>query len=801
MRRIRNLCRGWRFIPRFSERFTAPDTDISEWDSVEIPHSNLELPYNGFDETTFQFVSTYALDFSLGSASEEGTRFFFDFGAVMTACEIWVNGSHAGGHKGGFTPFSVEATRFIRPKAMNRLVVVVDSTERPDMPPFGHVVDFLCYGGIYRPVRLRCQGSAFVSDVWVRTFDLLSEKKRLAIHIAVDRAAVCAGGLSVRGKILHGEDLVARIDDISLDGGEATLECGNLAGIRLWEPDDPALYEAEIELVREGIVEDSLRVRFGFRTAEFRPDGFFLNGKRLFLRGLNRHQSYPYVGFAMPARVQRRDALFLKQELGLNLVRTSHYPQSPDFLDACDEAGLLVFEELPGWQHIGDTEWKANALVALDEMIRRDRSHPSIVLWGVRINESKDDSSFYRETNALARGLDPDRQTGGVRCIEKSEVLEDVYTFNDFVHSGGKKALRKPRRVTGGKKVPYLVTEHNGHMFPTKRFDNEERLAEQARRHARVLDAAMGDPAVSGVVGWCAFDYNTHKDFGSGDRICYHGVCDMFRVPKYAAAVYASQLDPSARPVLEAASLFAKGERSGARLLPVEVWTNCDEVVLYRGGERVGSYLPDRRTWPHLTHAPVVIRDLIGERLDGSGFSASDRKIIRKISSRVMSEGVAALRLFVKLRFGFFMLKNRLDYAAAEALFSKYGMAWGEKDEVLELVGIVVGREAIRRRYGPDARFARLDVQADDRSLSADVPDATRVLFRALDQYGNLFPFASGCVRIELRGPGRIIGPSDPALVGGCVATWVFGTGGPGCIEITAQCDGLAPSGLRIDVI
>ena len=110
---------------------------------------------------------------------------------------------------------------------------------------------------------------------------------------------------------------------------------------------------------------DQYDTRIGFREARFTPEGFHLNGKHLKLRGLNRHQTFPFVGQAMPARVQRRDAWILKKELKCNIVRTSHYPQSPHFLDACDELGLLVFEEIPGWQHIGDQGWKDLRLVML----------------------------------------------------------------------------------------------------------------------------------------------------------------------------------------------------------------------------------------------------------------------------------------------------------------------------------------------------------------------------------------------------------------------------------------------------
>ena len=160
----------------------------------------------------------------------------------------------------------------------------------------------------------------------------------------------------------------------------------------------------------------------------------------------------------------------------LNLVRTSHYPQSRDFLDRCDDIGLLVFEEIPGWQHVGDEAWQDTAVENVREMIRRDRHHPSIILWGVRINESQDFHDFYLRTNALAHELDPTRQTGGVRCIENSELLEDVYTMNDFIFTGSNEMKRDQRRVTGLERdVPYLITEFCGHMCPTKAYDHEER--------------------------------------------------------------------------------------------------------------------------------------------------------------------------------------------------------------------------------------------------------------------------------------------------------------------------------------
>lgn len=167
----------------------------------------------------------------------------------------------------------------------------------------------------------------------------------------------------------------------------------------------------------------------------FKSDGLYLNSRKLKIRGLNRHQSFPYIGYAMPESMQIMDADILKYELGLNAVRTSHYPQSHAFIKRCDEIGLLVFTEMPGWQHIVREEWKNQACVNLKEMIVQYRNHPSIFMWGVRINESKDDNSFYTRTNAIAKALDPTRARAGVRANKRSHLLEDVYTYNDFSHA------------------------------------------------------------------------------------------------------------------------------------------------------------------------------------------------------------------------------------------------------------------------------------------------------------------------------------------------------------------------------
>jgi beta-galactosidase len=796
MRIERAMNRGWLFREDFRDEYADPGCPVGEgWSPVSLPHVNRELPLDCFDERASQFVSTYRIDIDIPAEAADG-RVFVDFEGVMAVADVWAGGVRVASHAGGWTPFSAELGPAARPGARCALVVRVDSTERPDVPPFGGVVDYLSYGGIHRDVSLRVVPRAHIADLFLRPADSDRPLAGLACAVSVDSGLGGAAERVVRLEAEIGGRLRSAEAKIAVPPGLSVHELylDDLSGAELWDVGSPVLYAAKVSLLPapgasvDDPEADEETARFGLRSARFTPRGFFLNGRRLFLRGLNRHQSYPYVGGAMCAREERREADRLRFGLGVNLVRTSHYPQSRHFMDRCDEIGLLVFEEIPGWQHIGTGAWRDNALASVAEMVVRDRNRPSVVLWGVRINESADCRELYEGTNRLARTLDPTRQTGGVRYLERSELLEDVYTMNDFVHSGGDAALRSPGRVTGRRgerAVPYLVTEHTGHMFPTKRWDQEERLVEHALRHLRVLDRAMGDPGISGAIGWCAWDYNTHREFGSGDRVCHHGVCDAFREPKYAAWAYASQVDPAERVVLEAASLFAKGERDGARTAPIRVFTNCDSVRLLRNGEEVGVFFPDRRSFPNLPHPPVVIRDLAGARLDALPYAPWARAFLRRAVAEFAAGGAGGFSLPTLLAAGLFMVRYRKTRADLAAFLLRYASGWGEGQDAYELIGYVGGKEAARRTYGA-GHAERLEASADSAELSAGDWDATRVVFRVLDGNGNVLPFADECLRFEVEGPGRVVGPAIGAVRGGVRACWVRTEGTPGTIRVRA---------------
>jgi len=712
-RRVFPLNHKWLYSEKVTPDATSLKFDDRSFQRVTIPHTNKTLPWHGFDDKEYQFISVYRRHFKL-PPSLRGQRVFVDFGGVMTAATVVINGQKLGEYRGGYTQFSFELTGHINWNGDNVLAVLVDSTERKDIPPFGGEIDYLTFGGIYREVELRVVTNTFIENVFAKPVNVLSSERQVNVRCFINSKNVSNTSLKLAVELLDGERVIATTnkDLPASNAPHYDLTLSNLGSIELWDLDKPKLYQVKVKLFENARAVDHYETRIGFREAKFTTEGFYLNGKHLKLRGLNRHQTFPFVGQAMPARVQRRDAWILKKELKCNIVRTSHYPQSPHFLDACDELGLLVFEEIPGWQHIGDQGWKDLSVRHVEEMIRRDWNHPSIILWGVRVNESRDDHDFYTRTNALAHSLDDSRQTGGVRFNYQSERLEDVYTMNDFGFP-----LRPPNHPL------YLNTEFVGHMYPTKRNDNIERVTEHAMRHARIHNQLASDKKYAGGLGWCAFDYNTHDNFCSGDRICYHGVSDIFRIPKPAAGFYKSQCDSKEEIVLEPAFDWARGDRNETFNLAM-INSNCEHLKIYINNRLVAEVNPDKENFGNLPYPPFV---------------TNLREGIRK--------------------------------------------GWGD----LRIDGYIGNQKVISKTMSGKGVDRQFHLEPDDVELIGDGIDATRIVMRVTDEYGAARPFANSAIALSIEGPGEIIGDNPFSLFGGVGAVWVKTKEAFGTIRLNAK--------------
>ncbi len=545
---------GWLFGGEYTAGSEAPGYDDSGFTPVTLPHTVTPLSWGQWDPTAWQKVWIYRKHFAR-PALRPGDRVFADFDGVMTSATVVLNGRVLTAHQGGYLPWSTELAGGVT-GGRSVMALIVDSRWLP-VPPDGASagagsVDYLQPGGIYRDVTLRVVPGVFLSDVFVRP--VLGPGRSVAVQATIDAAAMPAGPVRVTAELRDATAVLGTGSALVTVTGTGTTVAGlsitGIGGVTPWSPDLPQLYTVRVMLDVPGGRPHTAEVRTGFREAVFRDDGFYLNGERRQIFGLNRHQLFPYTGMAAAARLQRRDAEILKFELNCNMVRCSHYPQSPHFLDACDELGLMVWQEAPGWQYVGGPAWRDLVVDNVRDMVVRDRSRPSVILWGTRLNETADHPGLYTRTRQAAEDLDGTRQTTGATFRHSAAGWDaDVFGYDDYHGRDSSAELEPP--LPG---LPYLVSEAVGAMDGPPAFrwiDTGAVLAEQARMHAQVHNIARADPRYAGLLGWAAIDYaSLNGGIRIWDTLKTPGVLDTFRVPKPGAAFYRSQRDPLAGPVI-----------------------------------------------------------------------------------------------------------------------------------------------------------------------------------------------------------------------------------------------------------
>lgn len=772
---------GWLFTPVFDPALVRPECPELTLEPVRLPHTVKALPYNYCNENDYQKLSGYRREF-FAPKEWEGRTVLLTFGAVAHDATVFCNGRRVFHHSCGYTAFTVDLTSALHLGQKNVVAVRCDSREDLNIPPFGGQMDFLTYGGICRAVCLDVKEPAYLRDIFIET----KAEGGFRIYTATVGETV---GCTLQAEIRSPSGSRAFYT------GELSLPItGALNSVHPWSIEHPTLYTLTVRLIRPGTgglpdrALDEKSCRFGFRTLQFVAGGLYLNGQRVELRGLNRRQSYAYQGYAMPDSIQRLDAQLLKKQLGCNAVRLTT-PPSPAFLDACDELGLLVFVEMPGWQHVGDDIWKAQALQNCREMVCQCRSHPSIFLWGVRVSGSADDENFYKRTNETVRRLDPTRPTAGTRSTRRSQLLEDVYAYTDYSYHGRGVGCEARTAVTPDTRKGYLISEFEGAQFPAKPFDDEPHRLAQALRYAAVLNDTIAQQGVAGSFGWCMTDYNTHREFGSGDRISYQGVMDMFRNPKLSAAVYASQKTPRSPSdiVLEVSSSMALGDHPGGFAGACWAFTNAESLRLYRDNDFVAEFTPDRRgRFAALPHPPIEIHDFVGLLLEK--YEGLDRTAAPQVAAILNEMRRDSMELSPLSRARMYSL--RLSWNELVQLYYKYIGVLGSPAAVYRFEAVWHGR-AVRTVVKEPVQSVRLECTVHNPILT-DGPtwDCAAVSLRAIDQNGNLLPYCGEAVQLSAEGPLRILGPSVVPLRGGMAGTYLATTGEAGPAKLHCRMEG-----------
>lgn len=726
-----------------------PDTDLS---TVQLPHTAVDLSWRAWNPSAWERPWLYRNHFE---ASEDPRhRSFLRFEGALTTTTPILNGRTLDAHAGGYLPFQHEVTGLLA--RHNTLDVVVNGEPNPATPPNhgsdrpSSAVDFWQPAGLCREVELISVPGNHIADVFAKPVDVLDDSRRgLEVHCELDLAEAAADLALVAELRRDNATLTSattRLPALPPGRSPVTLRLGGLHDIALWSVDSPELYDVVVTLSEQERPIHDRHVRTGFREARFDRSGFFLNGRRLHLFGLNRHQFLPFSGGAAPARIQRRDAEILRNELNCTMVRCSHYPQHESFLSACDELGLLVWAEPPGWQYLGGDEWLDRAYRDVHDMIVRDRNHPSVVLWAARLNETSGNTSFYSRTEKMAKSLDDSRQTTGAILAadhDTTDFQHDVFSYNDYSTGTAPDGTPHPELAPPRADFPYLVSEAVGTLAgPTKfyrRTDPQDIQQAQALAHARVHDLGRSDEHYAGVLAWAGYDYPSgHGNIHQG--IKWPGVVDLFRVLKPGAAVYRAQVDPQRRPVIQPSFYWDFGTKSpvtelGAR---AAIWSNVDRLELFLDGRAHATLYPARSEYPNLLAPPF---------------------------------------------------------------FADFSEVSGAPE--LRIDGFLGDRPLLSRRFSANPARDRLALTVDDPVLTAGGSDGTRAELRAVDAYANDRPYVAGSVELRLSGPAVLVGANPFPLdeTGGAGAVWLRSSReGTGTVVLRARHPTLGTAEVRFSV-
>ncbi|MEO5912546.1 MAG: glycoside hydrolase family 2 TIM barrel-domain containing protein [Pelobium sp.] len=645
------------------------------WQKISIPHTANIEPIEK-PKQQWQGFAFYR-KFFVVSVADKGKHLAIKFDGAMQEADVYLNGKKIQNHKGGYLPFYVDVTSLVNYGSENVILVRLDNKDNPIIPPGKPIadLDFNYYSGIYRNVWFIKKNELHIADavaanrksgggLLVHYKDVSPASAILTLQTEVKNDGEVERFASVRTKLFDakGQLVASNISDISniKKGAFGTFnQSMDLKSANLWSPNSPYLYTLRVEVLERGKVVDVEEIRTGIKSLKIEAGAVILNGEKIVIRGTNRHQEYPYVGNALSDNAQFRDAYKIKQA-GFNFVRSSHYPQANSFLDACDELGILVMDAIPGWQFVGKEAFLENSYQDNRDMIRRDRNHPSIILWESSLNETRMSKTYMQKMHEIVHEELPFQDTYSAGWID------DVYDVFLPARQHGK---YPDYWRNYQKNKPFLIAEYGdweyyaGNAgFNQRDYQNlkkDEKSSRQLRAFGqkRLLQQALNyqeahnDNLYSKAIGdanWLIFDYKR----GYADDIESSGIMDMVRLPKFAFYFYQSQVIPDLngksefnKPIVFIANYWQNiGDST------VKVYSNCKEVELFLNGKSLGKQKADSDKYStNLAYPPFTfsIKDFESGILTAVGYtngltvkhSVSTPKKAFKINLRVDYSG------------------------------------------------------------------------------------------------------------------------------------------------------------------
>ena len=599
--------------------YSAEKLDCTKWQEVRLPHTpRYEKFYKG---EQWQGICWYRRTVEVDKV--RGEQLWLNIEGAMNVADVWVNGVHCAHHLGGYLPVAVDLTPHLH-KGKNAIAIRLDNNDNPVTGPRPiKRLDFLWYGGLYRNVSLIRKGEVAITHPFIDTtpaeggvfvsYDKVSEKSAdVNVAVSVENDGKRAKNIVVVNRLVEGEKVVAesraeqKLAGKSRTTVKSTIKVENP---RLWSHLSPARYTLKTSVEVGGKVVDEESRKIGIRSIEIKDNELYVNGKKRFLRGVNRHQCHPYIGYALSDNAQVRDAVRIK-EAGFDFVRLSHYPQSPAFLEACDSLGIFVLNCVFGWQYFNkkDPKFREFCYQQTRDMVRRDRNHPSILAWESSLNETKQPADFIAEMSRLVheeypapycysagwqRGWDiyvESRQFRIFNNVKEHNVPLIVSEYGDWEYYANDGGLTQ--YIRNWRQKPELTSRQ-------LREHGEKRMVQMVENLSTAhIDNLTSVKAMADGF-WVMFDYNR----GYTDETEASGVMSLDRLPKYAYYYYRS-LRPEGEPMVYIASYLDENSPAEKAII-----SNCELVKLLSDGKVVGELKFDIKATPMRTFQKVLLPD------------------------------------------------------------------------------------------------------------------------------------------------------------------------------------------------